>query len=85
MKCKPGDLVILTGCDAPALRHYVGSIRTVRQPCDVWPNSWDLDPKVIGSNGLEASWADKDLIPIRDNDGEDEMIRIAGLPHKEIA
>lgn len=28
---------------------------------------------------------DECLRPIRDNDGEDEMIRIAELPHKEIA
>lgn len=29
---------------------------------------------------LEASCADSQLRPIRDSDGEDEMLRIAGLP-----
>jgi hypothetical protein len=85
VNCKPGDLVILLSAANAAMKKYVGTIRTVKCACMVHKNSWDLEPPVIGQNGLEASWSDDTMRPIRDQDGTDEMIRIAGLPHKETA
>ncbi len=85
MKYKAGQLVILSRGTNPVLQKYIGSIRTLKVPCTVYRHSWDVDPPVIDHRGMEASWDEKDMIPINDNDGEDEMIRIAGKPQKEIA
>lgn len=85
MNCRPGDLVILLRCNNPYLKKYIGSIRTVKKACTVHDCSWDLEPAVHDDFGYEASWHDDDMRPIRGQDGEDEMLRIAGYPHKETA
>lgn len=88
MNCKPGDLaVIVRSLDSPeaigSLVKCVSFLSGLRNP------SWQLDRKVADDklrDGklIRGDWfADKCLRPIRDQDGEDEMIRIAGKPNKE--
>ena len=94
MNCKPGDLAIVvrgepenngimlrvhefdpadctwTFSDASRpITVFLGSCKDGFASCTADGNAWVLDCE---------------LMPIRDNDGEDEMLRIAGLPaHKE--
>jgi hypothetical protein len=83
MNCKPGDLAVVVRCDVPEV---VGLfVRCVR--LDYWGGEpfWYLDRRVIHNDPRYQHDAvfDCNLRPIRDQDGEDEMLRIAGLP-KEV-
>lgn len=89
MNCKPGDLAVIVRSNQIS---NIGKIVTVLR---VYPRAeqswWICSGSVL--HGLYSDWPpgaevgmyDNHMRPIRDNDGEDEMIRIAGLPHKEIA
>lgn len=45
---------------------------------------WETDTPTVWSDGLEYKAAkDWNLRPLRGDEGEDEMLRIAGLPNKE--
>ena len=81
MNCKPGDLALCVGGDDPAL---IGRIFRITSACPVHINHWDTDPPayVYWCPGVAASLGDSTLRPIRDNDGEDEMLRIAGKPRE---
>lgn len=94
LNCKPGDLaVIVRAMYRPELiGRLVTCVRLI-------PNDgFDADgrpfsPKPQGGPrwviekplGSLKSVSDSNLRPIRDQDGEDEMLRIAGLPNKEPA
>lgn len=90
MNCKPGDLaVIVNSEDTPKA---VGSIvRCIKyEPGHNGRPAWIIDKNFgdrISDDGrrlIIGNWfADFCLRPIRDQDGEDEMIRIAGKPNKE--
>lgn len=86
MRCKKGDIAVIVRADTDpeclgrivcvvALRVAMGNI------------AWQVDPPHFWTceNGmrLEVMWDDRDLLPIRDQPGEDEMLRIAGLPNKQ--
>lgn len=80
MKYKSGEIVILISAKNPSMKKYIGTIRTLKVPCGVYENAWDLEPPVFDSRGIEGSWKEFDMIPIRDSNGEDEMLKIAGYP-----
>lgn len=81
MNCKPGDLAVNVGgkpeCRGEiytVIKAYTGPV--FKSPYPAW---W------VEHNGSMFHCLDRDLRPIRDQDGEDEMLRIAGYPHKETA
>lgn len=71
MNCKPGDLAIYINSRWP------GRIFEIVEAADF--GFWKVRPRV----GWDI--ADKNLRPIRDQPGEDEILRIAGKPadHKQ--
>ena len=84
MNCKQGDLVIIRRPKMPA---NLGKIfRCIARYDGPWRDNgkepgWVLDRPVERSCG--KAWpqmADCNLRPLRDDDGEDEMLCIAGLP-----
>lgn len=97
MNCKPGDLAVIVRPDSPNYGRFVtvvapydGRLSAQGLPFSAVPD-W-----IAEGHGLVASrggvvigptpWVgarDKSLRPIRDNDGEDEMLRIVGKPHEE--
>ncbi|MFA5898103.1 MAG: hypothetical protein WC829_03200 [Hyphomicrobium sp.] len=93
MNCKPGDLAIIVRSEAGNLGKIVRCIKVLRNEFWTGPSlgtrmtaTLEIDIPLASWDGVVSNHiADDQLRPIRDNDGEDEMIRIAGLPHKEIA
>lgn len=89
LNCKAGDLAVIVrsfaGNEGSIVRcvEYVGvrSFKIVgKKP------SWKIDRKIKNmSGGMNDIVCDEFLKPLRDNDDEDEMLRIAGLPNKETA
>jgi hypothetical protein len=81
MNCKPGDLaVIVRAYRFPELvGRIVTCVRLTPHPSKlpVWETAEPLP---------ESNWIhDDQLRPIRDNDGEDEMLRIVGKPETAVA
>ena len=88
MNCKQGDLAVIVRSYAGNEGKIVQCLRFVpnwiRIGADGWEccgPAWEVDrtlPKMTGwrSNII----ADSQLRPLRDNDGEDEMLRLVGLP-----
>jgi hypothetical protein len=90
MRCKVGDLVLCVGPSGETPRLGTGGfdsrglIGTVVGPARLPMHDWSvLIPGRPAPTG-DGTWAacDDELRPIRDNDGTDEMLRIAGLPHE---
>lgn len=93
MNCKPGDLAVIVRCRAQEnLGRYVSVV-----DAGALPGSWlvrsaggPLMGAPLGNQRFftpcaELNAWDSDLRPIRDNDGEDEILRIAGLPQEVTA
>lgn len=91
MNCKKGDLAVIVRSEAGNEGKFVTCIRLSDQ--DVWIDcsgryyravTWVVDRKLVGADGI-SSWQIEDslLRPIRDSDGTDEMLRIAGLPKRD--
>lgn len=80
MNCEPGDLAVCIA--SPAFPELIGRVFTVTAICQCWPDSWDTDPPqfVVGFR-KPVSFMDSTLRPLRDSDGEDEVLRRVGLPH----
>ena len=93
MNCKPGDLAIIVKSHAGNEGKIVRCIKYIGKQYWELPNgqitlshTWETDSLTKGyEGGLSPRIQDELLRPIRDNDGEDEMLRIAGLPQKETA
>lgn len=86
MNCKPGDLVILLRANYPPLKPYIGSIRTVVRRSDDFDDCWYLDPPIFATDKTrQASWYDKDLLPIRNpgDDATDETLTWLPAPSRE--
>lgn len=79
MNCKAGDLAVVVF--AKRYPEFLGKIVRISQACDIFERSWDTDPPTFSSDGVEHSFCDEYLRPIRDQDGEDEILRLAGKPH----
>lgn len=76
-KIKAGDLCILVNGQTAAMARYTGTIRTAVSPSVVHDNAWYLDPPVVGGNGLRGAWMEEDLIPIRDQPGNESWFTAA--------
>lgn len=75
MNCKQGDLAIVIR----SVRGNEGKIVRCVSPLKIieaWTVEPDFNPEVLGIPTFPDAW----LRPIRDQDGEDEMLRIAGKP-----
>ena len=81
LNCRPGDLAVIVRSKRNS--QYIGKIvRCVRFV--PWPGveaTWEFEPK------FDKFWCilDSCLKPIRDKPGQDEILRIVGLPEKEPA
>lgn len=73
LRCKPGDLAMIVGGADPS---YFGHVVLVEWQFD--HDSWVVDPQPVGYVAVR----DRNLRPIRPDDGEDEMLRIAGKPEE---
>jgi hypothetical protein len=89
MNCKPGDLAVVVRSMAGNEGKIVRCVELVgdhkfNEPNGVvvtFSNTWRIDPPLIGWRGLQSKHApDEVLRPIRDNNGEDEMLTWAGKP-----
>ncbi len=78
MNCKPGDLAVIIRAEPGD--GWLGRIVTVLHLYE-GPSlspAWVCDQVPPGFRAIK----DSALRPIRDNDGEDEMLRIAGKPRE---
>lgn len=87
MNCKPGDLAVIIFSESEAPRIDIGKIVHVVEP---WGDgkSWVIESARKG--GLLTQWDgrlvrrcaewDHNLRPIRGMEGEDEILRLAGIP-----
>lgn len=101
LRCRPGDLAVVVKSWAGNEGRIVRCLELVG--CRIWitPDrgesvvaAWRTDTLLRDVDGdFDNEIADDQLRPIRDSDGQDEMLRIAGLPenikresaHKESA
>lgn len=86
MRCKVGDLAVIVRADndpeclgrvvkVVALRIAMGDLAWQVEP----PHYWRDDT----GQAFEVMWDDRDLRPLRDGDGQDEMLRLAGVPSQD--
>ncbi len=85
MSFKAGDLVILVRAKNPNCQHLIGSIRTLDRRREDKPTSWFVIPPCIASSGLEATWAEIGMRPIRPqpDDAVDEISLRRVIPEGE--
>jgi hypothetical protein len=90
MNCKPGDLALIVRCEIDddviglvvRCESYEGRARINDvQYLDAWIVDYQGKRPPRDGFGCSDSW----LRPIRDSDGEDEMLRIAGKPMQQPA
>ena len=88
MNCKQGDLAVIVRSSAgneykivrclrfiPRLLQLGRNGRVMETPC------WEIDTPLRGFLGtIDCFISDSQLRPLRDSDGEDEMLRLAGRP-----
>lgn len=84
MKFKSGDLAIIVKTH-PTHAQHLGRIveltRLSRSDTAGTPG-WETIPQLRSTYGREIICGEGALLPIRDQPGEDEMLRIAGKPGK---
>lgn len=93
MNCKPGDMAVIVGGRdfQDDCKHHIGKVVRVERMVSgiVFGElmiGWKAEPILTETTtGGEVYWVDHHLRPIRDNDGEDEMLRIAGKPQEVTA
>lgn len=93
MNCKQGDLAVIVrsyagneGKIVRCLRLLKGAVQRAPDGSLHCGDAWEVDCLLKGCRGKYGRIImDEQMRPIRDNDGEDEMLRIAGLPRKENA
>ncbi|PVY56778.1 MULTISPECIES: hypothetical protein [unclassified Simplicispira] len=83
MQCRVGDLAVIVRADTDP--ECLGRIvRVVALRIAMGELAWQVDPPHFWTcrDGLrlEVMWDDRDLKPLRDGDGTDEMLLIAGAP-----
>lgn len=88
MRCKPGDLAVIVRSDDGNEGRILEVVRASdrRDDGEFWWICKAMQP-IIGMNRRIAAGelmfaADCALRPLRDADGEDEMLRIAGKPRE---
>ena len=88
LNCKQGDLAVIVRSTCGNLGKIVRCKKLCMHHWFIQPDgsliaglAWVVDPPVIGWRGdVLPGVLDAVLRPLRDNDGEDEMLRLAGLP-----
>ena len=81
MNCKQGDVAQIIRADAnPA---HLGAVVV----CEWFQwfehrggPGWETLPVLKTDDGTIIVWNDRDLRPLRDSDGEDEVLRLVGRP-----
>jgi hypothetical protein len=92
VNCKPGDLAVMVrsmaGNEGKIVRciRVIGAMRLVSKTGVVVSDlTWEIEPQILNWKGDLISFAhDGCLRPIRPNDGEDEMLTIAGHPTETV-
>lgn len=84
MNCKPGDIAVIVRSAAGNEGAIVTCIELIPRPVwfmDSMPGpTWRVDKVLRGVIFPTDVVADCQLRPLRDSDGEDEVLRIAGRP-----
>lgn len=80
MNCKPGDVAMIVSVYTKDAHKHLGEI----VECVDWFLDFDGNERwnIRARDGMDTC-DDCNMRPIRDNDGEDETLQWAGLPHKE--
>lgn len=88
LNCRVGDLALTLRANHPIPRDAIVRVvefvphcvcsTTLSDEHDVW--IVEYQGSTTSPRGLTWGYRDKDLRPIRPGEGEDEMLRIAGLP-----
>ena len=91
LNCKEGDLAVIVRSTAGNEGKIVRCVRLRGLKPQAYPDrvelapSWEVDRPLVGWNGTVGNnIEDSRLRPIRDDDGEDEMLRIAGVPARKL-
>lgn len=87
LNCKQGDLAVIVRSMAGNEGKVVHCLRLAHEPWHAFDGPrWVVDRELPHSTlGTCRTVADCALRPLRDSDGEDEILRIAGLPLCELA
>ena len=82
LNCKQGDLAVIVRSHAGNEGKIVHCLRLVLNERHLFPGPrWLIDRAVPHSTlGTTRTVADCALRPLRDNNGEDEVLRLVGLP-----
>ncbi len=96
MNCRPRDIAMVVNCGCAATCNCCGQRVTTVRPGTVVRvlellsnGEWTLEDRIwvdrafdcgLPLRGSVVSIADDVLRPLRDSDGQDEILRIAGLP-----
>lgn len=84
MKFKRGDLAIIVKTH-PTHAQHLGRIVELTRKSRCYGTGvigWETIPQLKSMRGYDLIFSEPCLRPIRDQPGEDEMIRIAGKPEK---
>ena len=90
LNCKQGDMALVIRSVAGNRDKIVQCLRAVGPMNMLWPDDrvtvefmWEIDRDLARLDGRSTKLVpDSFLRPIRDQPGEDEMLRIAGRPHE---
>lgn len=82
MNCKPGDLAVIVSAPKE-IQNQIGKIVETVKLLPNWEGipCWQIKNPFRDRFGICEGIADKDLRPIRDNDGEDQTLTWAGKPN----
>ncbi|GAB1388952.1 MAG: hypothetical protein AMXMBFR78_34230 [Rubrivivax sp.] len=81
MNCKKGDVAQVIRADSDP--EHLGAV-VVCEWFQCFEHrggpGWETSPVLRTKDGRGIVWHDGDLRPLRDSDGEDEVLRLAGRP-----
>jgi len=81
LNCKQGDLAIVVRSAAGNEGKIVRCVKLTKGGGALgYGPRWRTEPVLIGSNGMPRPPLDACLRPLRDSDGEDEVLRLVGRP-----
>ncbi len=83
MNCQKGDIAVIVSVDGhPRLKHLLGRIILCKQLTIAWDgHAWAYKGRRLRADGLVCTAVpDRWLRPLRDSDGKDEVLRLAGRP-----
>jgi hypothetical protein len=83
LNCKQGDLAVIVRSEAGNEGAIVQCMRLLPPGTEGWETlgpRWMVDRVLNGNCGPVRSVPDARLRPLRDSDGEDEVLRLVGRP-----